>query len=137
MEKLITLHVNCPRCEASLMDNKVKVNSKPGIKLEIRLAGKKGTLHLSQVYGSYEKKSSILLTEGAIAELYCPECHERLITNIPCKECNAKMVSLVVMSGGGVRICPRVGCKEYLLMLDDLESTSSDLFENLGHMGIY
>jgi ssDNA-binding Zn-finger/Zn-ribbon topoisomerase 1 len=119
------------------MDNKTKLNGKPGIKLDIKIGGKKGTIHLCQIYECYDKVANIPLPEGAIAELFCPECHERLVTNDSCKTCSAKMVHFVIMSGGSVHICPRVGCKDHYLDFDDSHDAIRDFYENFGYMGMY
>ena len=62
MSKLISLKVNCPHCEKSLMDYTQFVNYKPSIKGIIEVRDKKGTIHLCSLYGCYDHICDFICT---------------------------------------------------------------------------
>lgn len=125
----IALKVKCPLCSQSLMDFDRKIDGKPGIKLGISIAGKKGLIWLSSIYGSYNYETDISITDREIAEFSCPHCHQPIVSKENCQECNAPLVPFYLIVGGKVSICSRAGCRKHNVEFEDL-STALEMFYN-------
>ena len=121
MYNFLVLNVKCPLCGESLMDEDQFVDNDASIKVNIKTGNKKGVIHLSSIYASYNYVSDIELHPDDIAELSCPHCKGILKSNIECKICKSDMVPFSLDLGGTVSICSRVGCKGHTVEFDDLE----------------
>jgi len=120
MHDLITLRINCPHCEKSLMDTQTLVDNMPGVKLEIAFDDQQGIIHLSPIYGSYNYTANLKIPLGKEVTFSCPHCKEPIVSDQKCSECSAKMVPLKIKDNGLVRICSRAGCKKHNVEFEEL-----------------
>ncbi|MHA1211632.1 MAG: class I tRNA ligase family protein [Candidatus Heimdallarchaeota archaeon] len=121
MYEFVSLRVNCPKCEKSLMDTKTLVDNMPAVKLIITFGDQKGIIHLSSIYGSYNYTANLKIPPSIEAKFSCPHCNENLISDIKCAECSATMIPLNIENQRGVvRICSRAGCKKHNVEFEDL-----------------
>ncbi|MBS4056427.1 MAG: hypothetical protein KKD74_01600 [Bacteroidetes bacterium] len=132
MDKRISLHVKCPLCSKSLMDESVILNGKPSVKVNITTESDRGVLHLCSTYGCNEKKMDIEVAEQEIVDFFCPQCNKELSTNEQCSECEAPMVSFVIRAGGEVRICSRNGCMNHHIVFKDISAELSKFYYEYG-----
>lgn len=132
MYELMSLKVKCPVCGKSLMDHNQMIDNEPGIKLNIEVAEKNGTINLSSIYGSYNYKADIEMIKGEIAKLYCPHCTAQITSDIDCLACNAPMIPFHLDMGGKVSICSRVGCKDHKVEFEDLSIALNRLYQEYG-----
>lgn len=128
----MSLRLKCVKCGRSLMDDKHKIDNEPGIRLEVDCAGNKGNIWLSSIYGSYNYKSDIDLPKDEIANFYCPECHEQIVTDAECLSCGAPMAPFYLDMGGKVSICTRSGCKNHFVEFDDLSVALRKFYQEYG-----
>jgi hypothetical protein len=128
----ISLKVKCPVCSKSLMDNDHKVDNEPSIKLSIESCGKKGTIRLSSVYGSFNYLTDFEISDQEIVSFSCPYCREELDTSELCKLCDAPMVSLILDLGGKVSFCSRKGCQDHSVGFEDLSMALKKLYQDYG-----
>ncbi len=120
MNHHLHITVKCPNCAKSLMCDEVLVNELPSIALEAKIADKIGKIYLSQIYGSYDKIfDGVDDIVGAIANFYCPTCHQPLPVIQLC-DCKAPLVGLQLEVGGMIKICCRNGCKRHSLEFEDI-----------------
>jgi len=119
---MIKVRVKCPRCRKSLMDEEMKIDSRPSIRIVAKSGGKKGELHLSSVYGSYRLRQDFDMKKGALARFFCPHCELELEGSRRCEKCDAPMVPLALQEGGLVQICSRRGCKKHVIEFEDPEA---------------
>ncbi|NHJ39797.1 MAG: hypothetical protein FK731_07165 [Asgard group archaeon] len=129
MYSYISLKVNCPHCNKSLMDTKELVDDIPSIKLNISSKDDKGIIRLSSFYGSYNYSTDIEIMKGTKYKFNCPHCEKEIISKIKCSECSAKLIPLNISEGGIVRFCSRAGCKNHNVEFNDL-SLIHDYFQN-------
>ena len=123
MKKQVVLDVVCPVCQRSLMNEEVKINGLPSVKLNIRSEeNERGTVYLCATYECFEHHKDMAVAQGEIVEFCCPFCHSELLTRETCRICDAPMVKLGLQSGGFIKICSRFGCFNHYLSLSDLEA---------------
>jgi uncharacterized protein YbaR (Trm112 family) len=116
MKNQIILHVVCPYCHHSLMDNRVKIKELPSVHLNVRSEeNKKGDVYLCSAYECFEHRKTVPLKDGEIVSLYCPHCYRELLTEETCRVCGAPMVELGLDDGEFIRICSRKGCFNHFL----------------------
>lgn len=127
--RIFPVEVSCPRCNHSLMDLEHLIDGCPSVRVTQSFGRKHGWLRLSSLYGSYNVESEYEVPEKTVVNFFCPHCHAELRSAVPCPECGAPMVPMVVSGGGMVQICSRKGCKGHMLDLrnDDLEPVSDGL----------
>lgn len=116
--RIFPIHVDCPRCNHSLMDPDYLIDGYPSIRVTIAFNHNHGWLRLSSLYGSYNVESEHEIPMGAVVNFFCPHCHSELIGSSNCPECGMKMVPMIVREGGMVQICSRRGCKGHRLDLN-------------------
>ena len=121
MANKVSLNVKCTHCNHSLMDYTKELNKKPSIKVNVKNEnGDEGNLWLCSTYGCLDKTSDIELKDGTRVVISCPSCGKELNTDVPCKQCDARMIKFNIEIGGVVSICDRVGCDNHYVMIDDL-----------------
>lgn len=133
MYELMSLKVKCPHCSESLMDTNQLIDNESSIKLDIEVAGNKGVINLSSIYGSYNYKSDIEMIANEIATFSCPHCSTQIISESQCLTCKAPMVPFYLDMGGTVRICSRTGCKDHKVEFDDLSVALNKLYQEYGY----
>ena len=94
MYSFISLKVNCPHCNESLMDTSELIDDIPSIKLKISSKDADGLIHLSSFYGSYKYSTDIEIKKGTAYKFGCPHCEKKITSKIKCTECSAKLIPL-------------------------------------------
>ncbi len=135
MYNFISVRVNCPVCNKSLMDGSKKVDNEPSIGLIIKTKRAKGLIWLSSIYGSYNYISEVDTPNGEVADFYCPHCHAHLQSSLTCKICDAPMADFNLDMGGRVSICTRSGCKNHSVEFEDLSVALKKLYQEYGFRG--
>jgi NADH-quinone oxidoreductase subunit E len=116
-ERIFPVEVSCPRCNHTLMDKHHYIDGYPSISVTVSFNTFHGWLRLSCLYGSFSVDSEYKVPMDAMANFFCPHCHEELISSSSCPNCSAPMVPMHVRGGGSVQICSRRGCKGHMLDL--------------------
>lgn len=119
---MIQVNIKCPHCGKSLMEEKHSLDGHPSVKVLIEYEKKKGFLHLSSLYGSYNIETEVFVPEKKIAQFFCPHCQKELKSTRICELCQAPMIPLRFAEGGTVQICSRRGCKKHLIEFEELET---------------
>jgi predicted RNA-binding Zn-ribbon protein involved in translation (DUF1610 family) len=119
---MIEVNVKCPHCGKSLMDDEVKIDDRPSVKVNIQYKGERGRLRLSSLYGSYNIQSEVPIKDGHTVKFLCPHCNTELTSHRICEKCDAPMVSMKFAEGGTVEICSRRGCNKHLIEFENVES---------------
>lgn len=114
-QRIFPVHVNCSKCNHSLMDMKHLVDGYPSIKVTIAFGRKHGWFRISSLYGSPTVESEYERSLGVVADYFCPHCHSELEGSAECPECGNNMVPMIVKGGGMVHICPKRGCQGHIL----------------------
>lgn len=132
MYEFISVNVKCPVCDKSLMDDTHNVDNKPSIQFDIKVAGQKGQINLSSIYGSYNYRTNIEIPQREVAEFYCPHCSANLLTSEKCTDCSAPMVKIYLHMGGKLTFCSRNGCKKHSAEFEDLTSALRKFYHDYG-----
>lgn len=128
MKKRISLHVKCPHCRKSLMDEEYLLHDYPSIKLNVVTPGDRGVIHLCSLYECYDHETNLDLKKGTVVDFYCPKCNKEMLVNEECKVCGAPMVAFVLKVGGRVSICSREGCANHYIAFEDLSAELSKFY---------
>lgn len=129
MKKKISLHVKCPHCRKSLMDDELLLHEYPSIKLNIVTPEERGTINLCSIYECFDHESNIPLKKGEVVDFYCPKCNKELLVNEECTLCGAPMVNFVLKVGGRVSICSRNGCSNHFVAFQDISTELSKFYD--------
>jgi NADH-quinone oxidoreductase subunit E len=116
-KRIFPIHVTCPHCNRSLMDETFAIDGYPSIRVTISSGHEEGWLRLSSLYGSYNASTEFEIPSDAIVSFICPHCCRELHSTSGCSVCEAPMVPMLVDGGGIVQICSRRGCKNHMLDL--------------------
>jgi ssDNA-binding Zn-finger/Zn-ribbon topoisomerase 1 len=135
MYELISLKLKCPVCGKSLMDDKHLVDNEPSILLNVEIAGKKGIIRLSSIYGSYNYLTDIEMPKGEVARFTCPHCESHITSDSECLSCGANMVPFYLDMGGKVTICSRSGCQNHFVEFEDLSVALKKMYQEYGLAG--
>lgn len=135
MYELISLKLKCPVCGKSLMDESHLIDNESSIHLNIEIAGEKGEIHLSSIYGSYNYKANIEMPTGEVAKFICTHCDSQITSDSECLSCGANMVPFYLDMGGKVTICSRNGCKNHLVAFEDLGVALKKMYQEYGLAG--
>jgi len=131
----ISLHVKCPVCNKSLMDNEHKVDNEPSIKLNIETPEKSGIIRLSSIYGSYNYTCDINIDPDVIAVFSCPHCKSEITSEGLCNACQAPMSTVLLDIGGKINFCSRKGCKNHNIGFEDLSNALTKLYQEFEYRG--
>ncbi len=135
MSGSIKILVKCPACGKSLVNPDVRIDDLPSIDLEKKTEKKSGHIHLSQIYGSYNKKfDGVDDIEGAICSLFCPHCGNPFPVYQTC-ECKEPIVGFQLQAGGAIKVCSRNGCKNHSLEFANVNDTF-ELFQSQHKTGL-
>jgi signal transduction histidine kinase len=104
----------CPK-RHDLMDNEVKIDGMPSIKLKVSSNGHSGFINLDPVYGRNHHKIPASLEKLDInskdLKVVCPQCEISLIDSTKkCPDCNSPVYSIEVPSQGNVEGCLSINC---------------------------
>lgn len=131
----ISLHVKCPVCGQSLMDNEHKVDNEPSIHLKIETPEKSGIIRLSSIYGSYNFACDITVAPDVVAVFSCPHCKSEITSEDHCTACHAPMSTVILDIGGKINFCSRRGCKNHNIGFEDLSNALTKLYQEFGMRG--
>lgn len=109
-KRIFPVGVSCPRCNHSLMDPAHTIDGYPSIKVTVAFEQRHGWIRLSSLYGSYVVEVEHEVPKNTITNFFCPHCHAELRSGLPCTQCEAPMVPMIVRGGGVLQICSRRGC---------------------------
>ncbi len=136
MSHEISVQVNCPNCNGSLMEPGVKVDELDSILFLAKVGNSRGHLYLSQIYGSYNKIfKQVEDITGSIVECSCPRCSTPFPVVGTCK-CKAPIIALNLKQGGNINVCTRNGCKTHSLEFENIDEAFS-LFQNQDKVGLF
>lgn len=116
--RVFPVEVSCSRCNHSLMDRWHLVDGVSSIRVTVSFGENHGWLRLSSLYGSYSVESEYPVPMDELVHFFCPHCHTELNSVVPCADCGAPLVQMIVRGGGIIQICTRRGCKCHRLDLD-------------------
>ena len=100
----------CPK-RHELIDNEVKIDGMPSIKLKVFSNGKESYIHLDPVYGKHRHQfdSAKLNNESQIV---CPECNYSLmVQNKECPVCNSPVFTFEIPTQGMYESCINKECQ--------------------------
>jgi len=132
MVKSVSIHVKCPLCKTSLMDNEHLLNAKPSIKLNIELGNSRGIIRLCSIYDCYDHDSDMDISDVDIAIFSCPHCNQILNTLEKCDICDAPIVSFALDIGGKVAICSRKGCTKHYVTFENPHDAVNKFYDEYG-----
>ncbi len=100
----------CPK-RHNLIDNEVRFDGKPSIRIKVRCDNEEGFMHLDSVYGRAGHRHGLLLDERRKAQFLCPECSTSLLLeNRSCPRCGAPLLAFESPPKGWVETCTRRAC---------------------------
>ncbi|MFP4059860.1 MAG: hypothetical protein ACOCW8_02730 [bacterium] len=117
------------------MDHTRYLNSKPSIKLNIEIGGKKGTINLCSTYGCFDHASSVDIIPDDMGTFSCPSCKTELKGTDTCNICSAPMIDMSLDKGGKVSICSRAGCKKHYIAFEDISDAINNLYRDYNYGG--
>lgn len=95
----------------SLMDEEVKIDGKPSIKLKIIQSGKEGFVNLNPVYGKNRDKYNMQIEPNEPVQVSCPKCNISLIDKeVICPKCKGTVYSFEVPPQGMFQGCINPKC---------------------------
>ncbi len=99
----------CPN-KHSLMDNEIKIEGLPSIKMKARSGGKEGFINLDPVYGLNRHHYQIPFTKDQHVELSCPVCDVSLMDqNSACELCGGIVYKIAIPGKGYLEGCATIG----------------------------
>jgi two-component system NtrC family sensor kinase len=100
----------CPK-RHSLIDNEVRIDGKPSVRVKARSEGNEGFVYLNPMYGLDGHHPGISYDVEKGVQFVCPECSSSLmITGRQCPKCRAPLYTFEVPSKGFVEGCTRKEC---------------------------
>ncbi|MFO7445850.1 MAG: ATP-binding protein [Ignavibacteriaceae bacterium] len=106
-------HIKKAQCSKrhSLMDNEIKINGMPSIKLKVYSNGNTGSINLSPIYGMNNHLFNISFDNNKDIKIVCPHCEISLTDpKRKCPECNSPVYFFEVPSMGIVEGCISKDC---------------------------
>ena len=100
----------CPR-RHNLIDNEVRIDGKPSVRLKGRCSGDEGFVYLNPIYGQDTRRFGVSFDDGKPIQFVCPECAVSLmVEGGACPLCQAGIYAFGVPSAGFVEGCTRQSC---------------------------
>ncbi len=100
----------CPK-RHDLIDNEVKINGMPTIKVKVISNGNEGYINFDPIYGKHRHHYGIEIKHGKDVQVSCPKCIISLIEkDASCPECNSKVYEFEVPPQGMFRGCTNPEC---------------------------
>jgi NADH-quinone oxidoreductase subunit E len=116
-KRLFPIEVSCPRCNQSLMDYQTTMDGHPSIRVTVAIGHRHGRLYLSGLYGTSNTRNEHDIPSGTAVNFLCPHCHGWLSREEECAKCGAPMAAMIIIGGGMLKVCSRIGCKVRMLDL--------------------
>lgn len=114
-QRLFPVELSCARCNHSLMDPNYEIEGHPSVRVTASFGTRHGWLAISALWGSYTVHSEYEIPPDTVVTFFCPHCHAEMMGGMPCADCSAPMVPMIVRGGGVVQLCSRRGCKGHIL----------------------
>ncbi len=100
----------CPK-RHDLMDNEIKIEGMPSIKVRVRSEGSEGFINLDPMYGKCGHQYGIEIDIKKQIDILCPQCNTSLIeAGKKCPKCGSPVFNFEVPSNGIFEGCTRKGC---------------------------
>lgn len=101
----------CPKGH-SMIDENIKVNGMPTIRVQARVDNREGFINLDPVYGKTRHNYGIKLDSKSVVELSCPKCAASLLDKKQkCPVCGGPVYTFEVSGKGIFRGCAIKGCE--------------------------
>lgn len=95
----------------NLLDNEVKIDGIPSIKVKVRQNGEDSIIHLDPVYGKIRNIYDQNYKEKKDSQYLCSECNTSLIIEKKrCPKCDSPIIGIEVPSQGIYEVCATKGC---------------------------
>lgn len=121
--KIITNHISlapygtaqikkaqCPK-RHSLLDNEVKIDGIPSIKVKARFNGEESLIHIDPIYGKIRNIYDQNYKEKKDSQYLCPECNTSLVSDKKsCPKCNSPVINIEIPGQGFYEVCSTKGC---------------------------
>ncbi|MCX5797268.1 MAG: ATP-binding protein [Elusimicrobia bacterium] len=100
----------CPK-RHSLMDEEVRIDGRPTVRIRVRSDKAEGFLYLNPMYGMGGHHHAVAAAGAPGARFVCPECSVSLLVDKKvCPECGSAVYVFEVPARGLVEGCTRPGC---------------------------
>lgn len=100
----------CPK-RHSLLDNEVKIDGIPSIKVKARFNGDESLIHIDPIYGKLRNIYDQNYKEKKESQYLCPECNNSLlIEKKSCPKCSSAVIGIEVPGQGVYEVCSTKGC---------------------------
>lgn len=100
----------CPK-RHDLMDDEIKINGMPTIKVRVVSNGNVGTVNLEPVYGKHRHQYGIEIKNEKDLQVSCPQCNISLIEeNVKCPKCGSSVYNFEVPPHGMLEGCTSREC---------------------------
>jgi len=94
-----------------LIDNEVKVDGLPTIRVKAISAGIEGYINLDPIYGKHRHRYGITIKKGREVQICCPKCNISLLEKkINCPKCEAVVYTFEVSQQGLFKGCTNPEC---------------------------
>jgi len=95
-----------------LIDNEVKIDGLPTIKVKAQSAGNEGFINLDPVYGKHRHQYGIEIKKGKEIQISCPKCNISLLDKDEiCPKCESVVYTFEVSPEGLFKGCTNPECK--------------------------
>lgn len=95
----------------SLIDNEIKIDGKPSIKIKVKSDVSEGFINLDSVYGKHRSIYPVNFSSSNDLKYHCPECDNNLLSeNKFCPQCNSNIISFVTPPKGTFECCTNKAC---------------------------
>ena len=113
LSSLGTAHIKravCPK-RHNLLDNEIKIDGLPTIRIKLTSNGNEGMLNLDPIYGKHRHHYGIEIKKGKPIQVACPKCNSSLTVNDKkCPKCNSTIFSFEIPSQGMFEACTNPDC---------------------------
>ncbi|MFC2103659.1 ATP-binding protein [Bacteroidota bacterium] len=100
----------CPK-RHDLIDNEVKIDGLPTIRVKAITAGNEGYINLDPVYGKHKHQYGIVIKKGKGVQMSCPKCNISLIEkDLRCPKCESEVYAFEVSPEGLFKGCTNPEC---------------------------
>lgn len=94
-----------------LMDNEIKIEGLPSIKIKVKNNGNEGYINLDPIYGKKQHQYGIEINHQKDLDFLCPECSNSLKTeNSKCPVCGSPTYTLDIPGNGQIEGCINKAC---------------------------
>jgi len=100
----------CPK-KHNLIDNEIKIEAMPTIKLKAAAAKSSGQINLDPIYGKNRHQYNLQIKPGEDVHVSCPRCDISLIDEkVQCPKCNSQIFTFESPPNGMFEGCTNINC---------------------------